>query len=119
MGKFVIHQTTAGYKFDLRAANGEVITVSEVYNTEAACRKGVQAVIRCAQTAPVADLTCAEKSPANPKFEVFLDKNGEFRFRLRARNGKIIGVSQPYSSRSACENGIDSVRQNAENGELE
>lgn len=114
MGKFVISKTATGYKFDLRAANGEVIAVSEVYRTEAACQKGIQAVISCAATASAADLTGSGKLPANPRFEMYLDRSGQYRFRLRARNGKVIGVSQDYGSRGACENGIESVRQNAE-----
>ena len=116
MGKFVISKTATGYKFDLRAANGEVIAVSEVYKTRAACQKGIQAVINCAPTAPLAD---AARQPANPRFEMFSDKNGGFRFRLRAKNGKIIAVSQRYSGAVACQNGIESVRQNAEEGVLE
>ena len=118
MGKFVIHQTAKGYTFELHAANGEAVAVSEVYNTEAACCKGVQAVIRCAPTAPISDVDASGKLPPNPRFEIFSDKNGSFRFRLRAKNGKIIGVSQPYGSLAACQNGIESVRVNAQNGEI-
>ena len=118
MGKFIIHQTAKGYTFELLAANGEVIVVSEVYNTEAACRKGVQAVIRCAPIAPVSDADASGKLPPNPRFEIFSDKNGSFRFRLRAKNGKIIGVSQPYGSLAACQNGVESVSANAQNGEI-
>jgi uncharacterized protein YegP (UPF0339 family) len=116
MGKFVISQTATGYKFDLRAANGEVIAASEVYKTRAACQKGIDAVIACGPAAPVAELTVATKLPPNPRFELFSDKNGSFRFRLRAKNGKIIAVSQGYSTASACQNGIESVRENAKNG---
>lgn len=114
MGKFVINKTATGYKFQLRAANGETIAVSEVYQTEAACQKGIQAVIKCAPEAPLAELTGSEKPPANPRFELYTDKNGGFRFRLRAKNGKIIAVSQRYSSVAACQNGVESVRQNAD-----
>ena len=41
MGKFVIRTVPSGIKFDLRAANGQVILTSEVYTTMAACRKGI------------------------------------------------------------------------------
>lgn len=112
MGKFVIRKTAAGYKFDLRAANGQVIAASEVYAARAACVKGISGVIACAATAPAADLTREGKLPSNPRFEIFADKQGAYRFRLRARNGKVIAVSQGYSSRTACENGVESVRRN-------
>ena len=113
MGKYLIHKTETGYKFDLLAVNGEVIAVSEVYNTEAACRKGIQSVAACAPVAKLADLTAEEKLPSNPRFELFRDKTGQFRFRLRARNGQVIAVSEGYATRSGCENGIQSVQKNA------
>ena len=114
MGKFIIKQTSKGYKFDLLAANGQVIAASELYNTEAACRNGVQSVVKCAPGARLFDMTGGEKQPPNPRFEMYLDRAGAYRFRLRARNGKIIAVSEGYNSRAACENGIESVRKNAE-----
>jgi uncharacterized protein YegP (UPF0339 family) len=48
-----------------------------------------------------------------PKFELFKDKAGKFRFRLLAANGEIIAVSEAYSSKDACVNGIESVKKNA------
>jgi hypothetical protein len=48
-----------------------------------------------------------------PKFEWFKDKAGKFRFRLQAANGEIIAVSEGYSSKEACVNGIESVKKNA------
>lgn len=44
-GKFEIKHTDAGYSFNLKAANGEVIATSEVYTTKAACIKGIESVI--------------------------------------------------------------------------
>jgi uncharacterized protein len=48
-----------------------------------------------------------------PKFEWFKDKAGKFRFHLLAANGEIIAVSEGYSSKEACVNGIESVKKNA------
>ncbi|TGC11324.1 YegP family protein [Methanolobus halotolerans] len=48
-----------------------------------------------------------------PKFEVFTDKSGKYRFRLKAPNGEIIAVGQAYASKAGCMNGIESVRKNA------
>ena len=113
MGKFVIRQTGTGFKFDLKASNGETIATSEVYTTEAACIKGTESVAKCAATANFADLTAGEQEVTHPKFELYQDKAGEFRFRLKARNGEIIAVSEGYTTKAACENGIASVRKNA------
>jgi len=49
------------------------------------------------------------------KFEVYKDKAGEFRFRLKAANGQNILASEGYSQKSSCLNGIESVRKNALN----
>lgn len=112
MGKFTVRPTATGFVAELCAANGETVAVSEVYSTRAACEKGIRGILKCAPSAPVADDT--EKSlPSNPRYEVFLDKAGGFRFRLRARNGKIIASSQAYRSMQACLHGIESVRCNA------
>ena len=48
-----------------------------------------------------------------PKFEIYKDKAGEFRFRLKARNGEIIFAGQGYADMSGCMNGIESVRTNS------
>ena len=44
MGKFLIKKTNTGVKFDLKATNGQVIATSEVYTTDAACKKGIESV---------------------------------------------------------------------------
>ena len=75
MGKFVIRTVKSGIMFNLKAGNGEVIATSEVYTTEAACRKGIASVIRNAPIAPVEDQTVeGYKTEKHPKFEVYLDK---------------------------------------------
>ena len=50
---------------------------------------------------------------ATGKFEVWTDKAGEYRFRLKAANGEIIATSEGYSSKKSCMNGIQSVMKNA------
>jgi uncharacterized protein len=47
------------------------------------------------------------------KFELYTDKSGKFRFRLKAGNGEIIAVSEAYESKASARNGIESVRKNA------
>lgn len=47
------------------------------------------------------------------KFEIYTDKAGEFRFRLKAGNGQIILASEGYKQRSGVDNGVESVRTNA------
>ena len=48
------------------------------------------------------------------KFELYKDKSDKYRFRLKAANGEIIAVSEAYNQKASAENGIDSVRRNAQ-----
>jgi len=114
MGKFVIRETNTGIKFDLKAGNGEVIATSEVYSSFVACNNGIESVIRNAPEAAVEDQTVEGYETAkNPKFEVYADKAGEFRFRLKATNGKVLVASEGYKAKASCLNGIESVKKNA------
>ena len=120
MGKFVVKATKTGFVFNLKAGNGETIATSEVYTTEAACMKGIESVRKNAADATLEDQTAAEVvAVTNPKFEVYTDKAGEFRFRLKARNGEVIAASEGYKAKVSCLNGVDSVRRNAPDAAVE
>ena len=115
MGKFVIRKTATGIKFDLKAGNGEVIATSEVSSSESACRNGIASVQKNAPAAGVEDQTVEGFAAVkHPKFEVYTDKAGEFRFRLKATNGQIIAVSEGYKAMAGCRNGVASVKKNAQ-----
>ncbi|MBQ1817568.1 MAG: YegP family protein [Clostridia bacterium] len=120
MGKFIMKKTNTGVKFDLKATNGEVIATSEVYAADASCLKGIASVMKNAPIAPIEDQTVeGYKVEKHPKFEVYTDKAGEFRFRLKARNGEIIAVSEGYKTMKSCLNGIDSVKRNVVDAPIE
>ncbi len=120
MGKFVVRKTKTGFKFDLKAGNGEVIATSEVYKTKGACLNGVKSVIANAPKANFEDQTAEGFEKAkHPKFEMYTDKGGEFRFRLKATNGQIIATSEGYNAKAGCLNGIESVKKNAVEGKIE
>ncbi len=115
MGKFLVRKTNTGFKFDLKSKNGQVIGTSEVYATKGACLKGIESVKVNAPIAKFEDQTDPNhEKVTNPKFEMYADKAGEFRFRLNARNGETILTSEGYSAKSGCLNGIESVRKNAQ-----
>ena len=114
MGKFVIKQAKNGFVFNLKAGNGEVIATSEVYSTIDACKNGVASVQKNAPIAAIEDQTAKDfETQKNPKFEVYADKRGEFRFRLKAANGQIIAVGEGYKAKASCLNGIASIVKNA------
>ena len=54
-----------------------------------------------------------EEDLMDGKFELYKDTSGHYRFRLKAGNGEIIAVSEPYNSKASAENGIESVKNNA------
>ena len=119
MGKFAIRTTKTGVKFDLKATNGQVIATSEVYTTEAACRNGIESVMKNAPVANVEDQTVEGYAvQKHPKFEIYADKAGEFRFRLKATNGQVIAVSEGYKAMASCVNGVESVKKNAVDAEI-
>lgn len=114
MGTFEIKKSGDGQMFNLKAGNGEVIGTSEVYNSRQSLDNGIASVQKNAPEAPVEDQTAENfEKKTCPKFEVFADKGGKFRFRLKARNGEIILASQGYASASSCLAGIESVKKNA------
>lgn len=53
MGKFVVKETATGFKFDLKATNGEIIAVSEGYKTKASCENGIESVKKNAPEAEI------------------------------------------------------------------
>ena len=119
MGKFVIKDAKNGVKFDLKASNGEVILTSEVYSSLRSCKNGIASVTKNAPVAALEDQTEEGFAKAKcPKFEVYTDKAGEFRFRLKAKNGQIIATGEGYKSLKSCLNGIESIRKNAAAGEV-
>ena len=119
MGYFVFKKTNTGVKFDLVAGNHEIIATSEVYKSESSCKKGIASVRR---NAPIANLEDKTEEPVVtarcPKFEVYTDNAGEYRFRLKATNGQIIAVSEGYVAKASCMNGIESVRKNAVDADI-
>jgi uncharacterized protein YegP (UPF0339 family) len=51
------------------------------------------------------------------KYEWFRDKNGKYRFHLKAPNGEIIAASEAYDTKDACLKGIESVKKHAATGD--
>lgn len=107
-GSYKIEQADNGeFYFNLVAGNGQVIGTSQMYTTKASAEKGV--------TATVSAATAASATPANAGgegFETFKGADGKTYFHLRAKNGEIVLQSQGYSSKTAAEGGIASVKTN-------
>ena len=99
-GKFEIKKGSSGrYSFNLKAGNGQTILTSESYETKQGAEKGVESV--------------RKNAPDDNRYERKTAKNDEAFFVLKAGNGEPLGRSETYSSVSAMENGIESVKKNA------
>ena len=126
MGKFVIKKTpTGGFNFSLYAANMEKIAVSsQIYTTKAACKKGIESIgknaVKCVEESRIEDQTLKKvEGKTCPKFEIYIDKAGLYRYRLIASNGESIAMSEEgYKSKNGCLNGIKSVSVNAPDSEI-
>ena len=113
MAEFVIKKAKSGVMFNLKASNKEIIATSQIYKSNDSCRKGIKSVIRNAKS-PIEDQTAkVVKKVSGPKYEIYKDKRGEFRFRLKAGNSQIIAVGEGYKSMASCKGGIQSIAKNA------
>lgn len=105
-GKFELYQDKAGeYRFRLKAPNGEIILVSEGYKQKSSAENGIASV--------------RKNSVIDQRFEQKVASSGQPMFNLRASNGQVIGTSETYSSVSARDNGIESVKKNAPDAKLD
>ena len=99
-GTFELKNAKGGeYRFVLKAGNNEVILTSEPYSTKQAATGGIDSV--------------KKNAPDDARYQRKTATNGAPYFVLTAANGQTIGKSEMYSSTSAMENGIASVKTNA------
>lgn len=120
MGKFVISKAkNEEYTFVLKATNGQVILeAGETFSSLASCKNSIESVKKNA-LAHVEDQTVeGYETVTHPKYELYEDKGGEFRWRLKARNGEPIGKSEGYKAKASAVNGIESVGKNAPDAEV-
>jgi uncharacterized protein YegP (UPF0339 family) len=100
-GKFEVYPDKSGkYRFRLKAGNGEVVAVGEAYEAKASAHKGAEAVQRAAA--------------GGGKFEVYEDRGGKFRFRLKAGNGEIVATGEAYEAEASAEKGTEAVKRAAD-----
>ena len=99
-GKFEIFMDKAGeYRFRLKAGNGEIILASEGYKQKASAENGIASV--------------QKNASEDARYERKETASGKPMFNLKASNGQVIGTSEQYSSSSARDNGIETVKNNA------
>lgn len=99
------------YYFTLKAANNEIVGMSQLYASKSSATRGAstsRSLIKVTKEGVAA-------APKRERFEVFTGENRQTYFHLRAGNGEILLSSEGYSSKAKAQNGIDSVQANGNN----
>lgn len=112
-GKFVIRKTdNDNFVFKLISSNKRVVAIgAQAYTGLPGVKGGIQSVIKNAAKAPIQDSTLQKVVELKfPKWEIWVDKKGEFRLRLYASNGELVAsTNDGYTSKPAAKNGIDAI----------
>lgn len=113
-GKFIIARGKGGrYGFSLKANNGQTIAAGGPYSSLEACRSCVENVRRIARAGIEDQTVSGDGARPAPKYEIYVDGEGRFRFRLRAADGEIVAAGDGYKAKASCKNGIDAIGRNA------
>lgn len=108
------------YVFNLYASNRVIIATSQIYSSSQSAVNGANSVIANAEKANIEDQTVKDFSVLPyPKWEIYKDKGGQYRFRLSASNGSCICHSQGYKSKASCKNGIESIIRTVKDAKID
>ena len=120
-GRFEIKKSKDGrYVFNLYASNHVIVATSQIYSSSQSALIGINSVIANADKAPVEDTTLKSyETYGYPKWEIYLDKGEQYRFRLYATNGSCVCHSQGYTSKTNCKKGIESIIRSSRNAEID
>jgi uncharacterized protein YegP (UPF0339 family) len=104
-GKFEIYNDkSGGFRFRLKATNGQIILSSQGYKNKAGCMKGIESV--------------KKNSVSLDNFIKTETKAEKFAFNLLAANKQVIGTSQQYKTTASRDKGINSVMSNAPDAKI-
>ena len=120
-GAFEIKKSKDGrFVFNLFAANKVIVATSQIYSSPQSAITGINSVVANAEKAAIEDQTLKSFTPQSfPKWEIYIDKGGQFRFRLLATNGSCICHSQGYTQKSTCKKGIESIIRTVKSAKID
>ena len=108
------------FVFNLYAANRVIVATSQIYSSSQSAVTGIKSVIANAEKAAIEDQTLKTFVPQGfPKWEIYIDKAGQFRFRLLASNGSCVCHSQGYTQKSTCKKGIESIIRTVKSAKID
>jgi uncharacterized protein len=104
-GKFEVKTAKSGQThFNLLAGNGQIILQSEMYESKASALNGIASI--------------QKNAGMDDRYDRLVSKSGKPYFVIKAGNHQVIGQSQQYESEAGRDNGIESVKKNAPDGEV-
>jgi DNA-binding protein Alba len=114
--KFQVYKDASGkYRFRLRADNDKIVAVGEAYEQHAGCLVGIRSIQKNCNS-EIEDLTIEDRKVPNPKYQIFKDAANEFRFHLKAANGKIIAEGGGCQTKEDCLRTVDVVKNSCNAG---
>ena len=96
LGKFTVSQEGVNFRYRLKASNGELLVVSELYTSEASARTGIETIKKNAETA---------------KIEIVEDKHGLFSFRVMTKQGRCLATSANYKTKKSALSASESFKK--------
>lgn len=96
LGKFTISQEGVNFRYRLKASNGELLVVSELYTSENSARTGIETIKKNAETA---------------KIEIVEDKHGLFSFRVMTKQGRCLATSANYKTKKSALSASESFKK--------
>ncbi len=119
-GNFDVKKAQDGrFFFALYASNRQEIARSQMYSSSTSAVNGIKSVIANSPKAEITDISLKNPTTAAfPKWEIYLDRAGQYRFRLYASNGNCVCHSHGYTTRQTCKGGIESIKRFAQDAEV-
>ncbi|MDE7263531.1 MAG: DUF1508 domain-containing protein, partial [Anaeroplasmataceae bacterium] len=95
-GKFEVYPSGDGYQYRLKASNGEILVVSEVYTTKDSAMKAIDAVKRNVEIGEI---------------RIFKDKRGMYKFKLTSKNYRVLALGSSYSTEKSAVRSSESFKK--------
>ena len=95
-GKYEVYEIGDGYQYHLKASNGEILFVSEVYTTREGVSKAIDAL---------------KKNIETGELRISKDKKGLFKFKLVAKNHRVLAISSTYPQEKGAQRASESFKK--------
>ncbi len=95
-GKYEIYQENNYYRYRLKASNGEILFVSEMYTSRLTVIKAIDNL---------------KRNLSAGRTDVFADKKKNYKFKLTASNNRVMAISANYPSEKGAQSALESFKR--------